>query len=296
MPKHGITLHSFVCKVCGIEFKRKDKRHGPFCSLKCSSIDKAKHRKILNKVCVVCNANYTVRDNHTNSKYCSYKCREVNRSKGRNRSEYLKSWKDKNKDKVKDYQLKRGKWKSCEREGWKCKIEINKCAQCGNIFVSRYKRLCCSYTCDMRYGYEKYYYNKSNNKRKCRLCGNEFNIKLRSKEPIAFCSDDCKKESERQKKRDAKLNRDKRIRKNLKDHIVSKRVFMRDGLRCKICGKKLRMDKQVPHPLAPTIDHIIPLSKGGEHSYLNVRSAHFQCNTKRGANSTGNDQLLMFGL
>ena len=33
----------------------------------------------------------------------------------------------------------------------------------------------------------------------------------------------------------------------------------------------------------PTRDHLIPKSKGGEHSYQNIKLAHHQCNSLRGA-------------
>ena len=62
---------------------------------------------------------------------------------------------------------------------------------------------------------------------------------------------------------------------------VSK-LFFRDGGHCKLCGKKLNLKRKVPHPLAITIDHIIPVSKGGEHSYRNTQLACFMCNSKRG--------------
>lgn len=39
----------------------------------------------------------------------------------------------------------------------------------------------------------------------------------------------------------------------------------------------------VPHPLAPTTDHIVPLSKGGKHERRNCQLAHFKCNTAKGA-------------
>ena len=38
----------------------------------------------------------------------------------------------------------------------------------------------------------------------------------------------------------------------------------------------------VPSPLAATVDHVIPVSRGGPHARGNVRCAHFSCNTKRG--------------
>jgi 5-methylcytosine-specific restriction endonuclease McrA len=111
-----------------------------------------------------------------------------------------------------------------------------------------------------------------------------------------FCSIECRKSAARDWNKAAKMVRENRIKAVTKELVSSKRIYIRDGYRCGICGKKLRMDKKAPHPLSPSIDHIVPLSCGGEHSYRNVRAAHFQCNSLRGACSTGNDQLLMFGL
>lgn len=67
------------------------------------------------------------------------------------------------------------------------------------------------------------------------------------------------------------------------------RVYERDGWRCGICRRPLKRDAVVPHPMAPTLDHIVPLSRGGEHSYANVQAAHFRCNSAKGAR--GEDQL-----
>lgn len=47
-------------------------------------------------------------------------------------------------------------------------------------------------------------------------------------------------------------------------------VFERDSGVCGICQEKIDGDFHV--------DHIIPLSKGGEHSYANVQAAHPRCN------------------
>jgi len=68
--------------------------------------------------------------------------------------------------------------------------------------------------------------------------------------------------------------------------VTTKRLIERDGLRCAICGE---MCDQNDHrwsewfgPLYPTLDHIIPLSKGGSHAWDNVQVAHAICNaTKR---------------
>jgi 5-methylcytosine-specific restriction endonuclease McrA len=33
----------------------------------------------------------------------------------------------------------------------------------------------------------------------------------------------------------------------------------------------------------PTHDHIVPVSKGGKHTWDNAQLAHFECNTKKNA-------------
>lgn len=53
------------------------------------------------------------------------------------------------------------------------------------------------------------------------------------------------------------------------------------------------MTKAVPHPKAPTIDHLLPVSAGGDDVRANVRLAHFICNSRRG--SGGIVQLALVG-
>jgi 5-methylcytosine-specific restriction endonuclease McrA len=59
-------------------------------------------------------------------------------------------------------------------------------------------------------------------------------------------------------------------------------IFKRDNWTCQLCGEPLDMQAEFPHPLYPTLDHMIPLSWGGDHTFGNVWSAHFGCNIKKG--------------
>ena len=48
---------------------------------------------------------------------------------------------------------------------------------------------------------------------------------------------------------------------------------------CGICGKQVDMSLKVPDPMAPCIDHIVPVAKGGHPSSIdNLQLAHASCN------------------
>lgn len=71
--------------------------------------------------------------------------------------------------------------------------------------------------------------------------------------------------------------------------IIPRRVFERDGFRCQICGRKTR--GVVPQLRAPTVDHIVPLSKGGSHTYDNLQCACYRCNCMVKRDQAVNEQL-----
>ena len=51
---------------------------------------------------------------------------------------------------------------------------------------------------------------------------------------------------------------------------------------CGICGKPVDMSLRYPHPMSPTVDHIIPVSKGGHPSDIsNLQLAHRCCNRQK---------------
>lgn len=60
-----------------------------------------------------------------------------------------------------------------------------------------------------------------------------------------------------------------------------KKILMTQDI-CGICGKPV--DKSLPgtDPMGPTIDHIIPIAKGGHPADIsNLQLAHRQCNRKK---------------
>lgn len=92
-----------------------------------------------------------------------------------------------------------------------------------------------------------------------------------------------------------KRHRRRARQRGLPNEAIDRQVVgKRDGWRCGICRRMIDPKRAYPHPLSQSLDHIVPLSKGGHHTYANVRIAHLKCNTERG-NRGGNEQLALIG-
>lgn len=51
---------------------------------------------------------------------------------------------------------------------------------------------------------------------------------------------------------------------------------------CYLCGGLIEYHLKFPDPLSPSMDHIIPLSKGGAHTVENTAMTHLRCNLQKG--------------
>ena len=70
-------------------------------------------------------------------------------------------------------------------------------------------------------------------------------------------------------------------------------ITQRDGHRCQLCRRKVNMAIQHPDPKSPSIDHVIPVTEGGDDVRANVQLAHLGCNSSKGAR--GSQQLALVG-
>jgi 5-methylcytosine-specific restriction endonuclease McrA len=50
---------------------------------------------------------------------------------------------------------------------------------------------------------------------------------------------------------------------------------------CHLCHEHVENSLPSTHPLAPTVDHVIPITKGGKHEWENVKLAHRSCNARK---------------
>jgi hypothetical protein len=79
--------------------------------------------------------------------------------------------------------------------------------------------------------------------------------------------------------------------------VPVKQIYERDNYTCQICLKKClpraMLSKQTGkiHPMSPTIDHIVPMCRGGDHVEANLQTACFRCNSMKGSKGGGQLRL-----
>ena len=141
----------------------------------------------------------------------------------------------------------------------------------------------------------------------CKICGASYTVRdyvescgLKYARDAGVCSKECARKSKRdaehqsRKRRGVQDNHRHRARKygcEYDSSISLKRLIDRDGLRCAICGKMCDPNdhswSKYFGPKYPSIDHIIPMSKGGGHTWDNVQVAHIICNSEKGDSFEG---------
>lgn len=62
------------------------------------------------------------------------------------------------------------------------------------------------------------------------------------------------------------------------NHLV---LFELHAWTCWVCKKEINRYLRFPNHMAATVEHIIPLSRGGTHTWDNVAPAHAICNFKK---------------
>jgi 5-methylcytosine-specific restriction endonuclease McrA len=60
-------------------------------------------------------------------------------------------------------------------------------------------------------------------------------------------------------------------------------LIVRDGASCHICNQEIDFSLPGREPLAASIDHLVPRAVGGSNALENLRLAHRQCNSEKGA-------------
>jgi hypothetical protein len=158
----------------------------------------------------------------------------------------------------------------CQHKGGRVPRHIMNCEACGTEYSSPYKRnRFCSIQCaGQNAGIVK----------ACVDCGMQYHRRISKQTRCKTCQ---------QRKRDL----DQRIRfrfrhgkaKERPKGLSPRQIYNNSNGMCGICGDSIDWSLKWPHPMSMSVDHIVPLSRGGDDSESNLRASHLRCNCQRGS-------------
>lgn len=109
----------------------------------------------------------------------------------------------------------------------------------------------------------------------CDCCGEPFMADARRSR---YCSQDCA-DLDRHRANWKHVNaRRARLRGAFVEAFDRREIFERDGWVCQICELPIVPTVQWPDPGSASLDHVVPISRGGLHSRANAQAAHLHCN------------------
>ena len=86
----------------------------------------------------------------------------------------------------------------------------------------------------------------------------------------------------------------KRLRSSLAPGVGDQAIFARDRWTCHLCDLPVSRTLKHPHPMSPSIDHIVPVGEGGTDEPANLATAHLACNVHKHTAGMG-EQLRLVG-
>lgn len=85
-----------------------------------------------------------------------------------------------------------------------------------------------------------------------------------------YCSRRCSRQAERKRRGPDRF---------LVPDPVRRAIYERDGWRCQLCGKKVNRNAGPNTKWGPSLDHIVPRSRGGADTTDNLQLSHRMCNS-----------------
>lgn len=168
------------------------------------------------------------------------------------------------------------------RLGVFCAVWFAQCGCCTSVFYSRRQGpQFCSEACRSRDRYHKQP-APIRPERDCKECNKAFTPSHGSS---LFCSKRCARRTGRRLKKP----RERALHFGVHYEPVNRlKVFMRDGWTCQACNTPTpRTLMGTYQPNAPELDHIIPISRGGPHTWTNVQCLCRACNGNKGNSLPG---------
>lgn len=112
----------------------------------------------------------------------------------------------------------------------------------------------------------------------CRWCNEEMKVSARKSYAGRLYHEDCSREAQAARYR---IKTVKRQKKTNPQRISPEQVVREYGSNCNICSEPIDLELPRTHRFGLTVDHHIPVNKGGTDDMSNLRPAHWICNVKK---------------
>ena len=267
-----------VCKHCGDEFA-SDKKHRKFCSRQCHGRYKTKQNE---RLCKHCNKVFVPRKLMYGT-YCTRECAFAGKATTHWKTK-PPMWMTRMKKAIRNQQ------EQYKRASRRCEYY---CRDVVGWHADNKRGNACCRCCDDRL-------NEVNNQWRqlrsliCVMCQSpreSTGTLLKSGSRCKPCIIEHKKQITKKYKTGNHRKRCKAAGTKYDPSVTRQTLLEADGRRCRICNKLTRPDYNFLHDLYPSIDHIVPIAKGGSHTWDNVQVAHRICNSRKSANSGGQRRL-----
>lgn len=229
----------------------------------------------IQKTCERCGSSYTVipsRDNK--SRFCGRLCHNAANGEAQ-RTRVTKACEQCGKEYTKTYCLapqSRFCSRACRAAAW-IKIVAKTCERCGGAYEIGRTRVQGSRFCSRACRFEGTAVVKA-----CERCGEAYKVKSSYAPRSRFCSLPCKYGWSEQETAPTKKSRRREREKNapIVEKIDRQAIIERDGRRCYLwCGGAIVAKGQI------TLDHVLPLARGGTTTARNLRVACLSCNSRK---------------
>lgn len=284
-PKSRGRKSRFCCKACGDKYRYELNRK---VNMRPKS-QSVKKRPLYHKRCVGCNKEF---DTHVkNTVYCSAACASRCRAE-KMRAENTKICKWCGREYYTDHPKRRSYCsKGCYSEYRKAsfskkevvRIQYNRtCDFCGDEFTTSIKvKKYCSAACCSDAGKLKKRMEWAESfvpsVFSCEWCGTEVETVMGNPRK-QYCSNECQRLASKHRER---VKRRMQMEEAYVENVLIRELYKRDEGICKLCGRPVHECVDSTDDWSATIDHIRPVSKGGEHSYANTQLAHRLCNSMK---------------
>lgn len=271
--------NSRKCLTCGETFL-PNKHNQKYCGKECRESRRTDRKRDRRgeprggpeRICENCGETFRRRaDKHNAARFCSRKCGYTSLAVTREL-------------------IKKAKALTVKFSVIRCVCRICGCRFNSKSIVASY----CSSECRHRAQWERRGVDASD--KTCVWCSKTFVVTY-GRAHAVYCSDECVRLAARKSPsaRAAKAKRKAMARgSGDNDNVDPIEVFNRDGWRCQLCGVKTpKRLRGTYDPRAPELDHIMPISLGGAHTYANTQCSCRKCNGEKGAKFIG--QMRLFG-